>query len=503
MKESRKYQIDAENNIPLFLKNHGSVIYQAPTGSGKSHVINSVTKRILRAGKIPLVLSDSDKIHKQLIKECDGIRIDSSVKYMEILNNHCYIAMAQSLKNRHEIMKKFHDLGDKLVVIVDECHRNTSTPAIYEINPCWLIGFSATPHYKWAKHLPELYNSLIPGPQIKILVKDKWLCHHKHIIRTTAALNELEIKGNDFSEESQERVFGTREMYDGIFEDLPLFHKNKTVIYVASIKQCEDMYSKLLEKGYKVCRYHSKLNDSENDLKKFTHLHTCDICVSVSSLTLGWDFPPIDLVIYWRSTTSLPLYLQIGGRGSRLCSSKDAEKFWGLKNYPNKEYFTLLDYGGNYERFGAWDMNRDWESLWLDPKKKRKISTYDGVAGSKICPTCQALLPTTSRSCYNCGYLYPEAEMKLIEGKLIEVENSIRALNNKLVSDLDPRELFNYGKYYDKRQYAIRVAMRQEQDKPGFLKEFAQAAGYKKTWLNKALERLPNEKIIFYNQIIR
>jgi hypothetical protein len=76
-------------------------------------------------------------------------------------------------------------------------------------------------------------------------------------------------------------------------------------------------------------------------------------------------------------------------------------------------------------------------------------------------------------------------------------------LNNKLVSDLDPRELFNYGKYYDKRQYAIRVAMRQEQDKPGFLKEFAQAAGYKKTWLNKALERLPNEKIIFYNQIIR
>lgn len=494
MKEDRQYQAAAINNIPYYLRDYGSVIYQGPTGSGKSHIINRLTQRIITSGKIPLILSDNKKIHSQLIKECSGIRIDSGVDYAHIMNGHCYVAMAQSLKNRHRILDQFRKLEDDLIVINDECHRNTATPVIYDINPCWLVGFSATPHYKWAKHLPELYNSLIAGPQIKELINSspQYLCHYKHVLRTGAALDELELKGQDYSEESQEKVFGSKRMYDGIFEDLPKYKGKKTVIYVASIKACEDMYLKLLEKGYKVCRYHTGkkyLPNPAYELSKFTELELCDICVSVGSLTLGWDFPPIDLVVLWRATTSLPLYLQIGGRGSR--------------PWPGKELFTILDYGGNYERFGAWDMDRDWYTLWQNPEKKRKISTYAGVDGSKLCPICQALLPIAARSCYNCGYLYPEDEMKLIEGQLIEVENSLKAIKNRMVSSLTPKELADYSKLHDKRNYAMRVAMRQEQDTPGFLKEFSDAMGYKRSWLNRKLENLPKHKIIYFNQVVQ
>src|SRR5574339_108605 len=159
LKISRQYQIAIQNNIPIFLRDFQSTIVQSPTGSGKSHIINFTARRIVDAGKIPLVLSDNIKIHQQLVRECSAIKIDSSVKSMEIIFNHCYVAMAQSLRNRHRIMKQFHDLEDKLVVMNDEAHRNTATPAILEINPFYLIGFTATPHYKWAKHLPELYNS--------------------------------------------------------------------------------------------------------------------------------------------------------------------------------------------------------------------------------------------------------------------------------------------------------------------------------------------------------
>lgn len=502
MKESRIYQDTAINNIPYYLRDYGSVIYQAPTGSGKSHVINSLSKRIIRSGKIPLVLSDNKKIHTQLIAECNGIRIDSAVKYAHILDNHCYVAMAQSLKNRHKIIEQFRELEDNLVVLNDECHRNTATPLIYEINPCYLVGFSATPHYKWAKHLPELYHSLIPGPQIKELVADGHLAHYKHVIRTGAALEELELKGQDYSEESQERVFGSKRMYDGIFEDLPLYKKHKTVIYVASIKQCEDMYEKLLAQGYKVCRYHSQLNNGEYELSKFTKLNLCDICVSVGTLTLGWDYPPIDLVIFWRATTSLPLYLQIGGRGGRPCSAEDALKYFGLNNY-TKPFFTILDYGGNYEKFGPWDMDRDWADLWQDPKEKRKISTYAGVEGSKTCPICTMLLPLVARSCFNCGYIYPEDQMKLIEGRLLEVENSLAALKNRMVGDLNPQELADYAKLHNKKMYAFRVARRHEQDEPGFLEEFAKEMGYKDGWIKRQIEHLPKNKIIYFNQIIK
>lgn len=489
MKESRAYQLAIENNIPAQLKLFGSVIVQLPTGGGKSHIINKTAKRIIAAGKIPLVLSDNTKIHQQLIKECDGIRIDSKVKYAQILYGHCYVAMTQSLRNRHAILKEFAELKDRLVVIVDECHRNTPTPMVQELDALFLIGFSATPHFKWAKHLPDLYKSIICGPQINQLIKEGYLAHYKHIIRTGAALDELKIKGNDFSEESQEKVFGSKKMYDGIFEDLPVYRGKKTVVYVASIKMCEDMYEKLKLAGYKVCRYHSALENGAYELAAFTERNECDICVSVSSLTLGWDFPPIDTVVFWRSTTSLPLYLQIIGRGGR--------------PYPGKDFFTVLDYGGNFERFGSWDMDRDWAELWQDPKK-RKTNTYSGVAGSKLCPICQALLTVASRSCYNCGYMFPEEEMRLVEGKLMEVQNTLNNLKNRRVGDLCAEELANYAKFHQKSQFAIRIAKRQEQEHPGFLEAFAKYMGYKRSWVDRQLETIPSNQLIeFLNITVR
>lgn len=495
MKISRDYQLAIEEEIPRRAKKFGSVIVQSPTGSGKSHIINKIVKRIIRSNKIPLVISDNLKIHGQLIKECSGIRIDAGMRELLILWGHCYVAMAQSLKNRNNILDQLKESSQELVVIVDECHRNTPTPIIKRIEPRYLIGFSATPHFKWSKHLPILYKDLILGPQINTLLNKGWLSDYIHIIRTGANLEELELKGLEYSEESQEKVFGSKQMYDGIFEDLPKYKKRKCVIYVASIKLCEQMYEQLLNKGYKVCRYHSLLPHYELD--KFTK-GDCDICVSVGTLTLGWDFPPIDLIILWRSTTSLPLYLQICGRASRILGSEDALLKYGLENY-TKDHFTVLDYGGNFDRFGSWDMSRDWQELWQDPKRKRTVSTYAGVAGSKVCPVCKALLALTARSCYNCGYMYPEEEMKLIEGQILEVRNTLNNISGKRVGDLSASELASYARLHDRKNFAIRIARNKEQHLPGFLFQFAACMNYDERWARRMKEIEPDDVIEFAN----
>jgi superfamily II DNA or RNA helicase len=489
LKESREYQLAIETNAPSYLRDFGSVIIQLPTGGGKSHIINKLVQRILKAGKTALVLSDTIKIHQQLVKECKANKIDATVKHAAILPGYCYVAMVQTLQNRTKILEQLKEMGKSLVVIVDECHRNTASKIIHHISPTMLMGFSATPHFKWAKHLEKLYKSLIQGAQISELVKDGFLANYKHLIRSGADLSKLEISGSDFSEESQNEVFGTSKMYDGVFEDMPKFIGKKCVIFVASIKLCEEMHQNLLDHGYRVCRYHSELPNRAFELSKFTEMNEADICVSVGALTLGWDFPPIDTVILWRATTSLPLYLQMIGRGSR--------------PYPGKDVFTVLDYGGNYERFGAWDMDRDWLSLWTDPKKRKKISTYSGVSGSKICPICGALLAVTTRSCYNCGYMYPEKEMELVEGKLLEVRNTLNALNSKRIGDLSPEELAAYAKYKDKKQFAYRVAKSKHQENPDFLYQFAKAMGYDSGWVDYQLRFIPREKIDYTNIIIR
>ncbi len=487
MKLSRKYQTVIENEIPRRLKDHGATIVQAPTGSGKSHIINTTVKRILNASKVALVLSDNTKIHDQLSIECNGHRIDSKVKFLEILRGECYVAMTQSLRNRHAILKQFKSLGSDLVVIVDECHRNTMTPIIEELAPGFLVGFSATPHYKWAKHLPRLYKSLIHGPQISELVRDGYLAHYKHIIRTGADLDQLEKRGDDYSEESQNKVFGTKKMYDGLFDDLPVYGGKKIAIYVASIKLCEKLYEQLKEKGWRVCRYHSQLPEAAYELSKFTTLNSCNVIVSVSALTLGWDHPAIDTIVLWRKTTSLPLFLQMCGRGGR--------------PYPGKEYFTVLDYADNYSDFGGWAMDRDWNEMWQEPKK-RKVSTYAGVAGAKECPQCSTLLSISARACYNCGYIYPVDEMRLIEGQILEVQNTLETLRGRRISALSAEELALHAKLNQKKAHAIRVAKRKEQIQPGFLAAFALELGYSSGWVRWQLENMPRETIEFQDSLI-
>jgi superfamily II DNA or RNA helicase len=501
MKESRAYQLAIEADIPRYAARYGSLIVQAPTGAGKSHVINVTVKRLEKAGFIPLVISDSLKIHRQLVKECNAMKIDSGVSkyFFQVLSGYCYVAMAQTLSRRSVIIEEFRKHQGKVVIIVDECHRNTMSNLVNDISPKFLIGFSATPHFRWAKHLPKLYKSIIVGPQIRILIKDGFLCHYRHVARTGANLEELEVSSNgEYTEESIEKVFSGKKMYDGLFEDLPKEAKGKTLIYVASIKQCEITYSELLARGYKVTRYHSGLDNGEYELAKFTTTHEADICVSVSALTMGWDYPPIKTIVLWRATRSLPLYLQMIGRASRPLTPQEAATRYNLHNYV-KEQFTVLDYGGNFDRFGGWDMDRDWAELWQDPKKKRTISTYAGVAGSKMCPVCQALLSLTARSCYNCGYMYPVEEIELIEGKLMEVKNTLEALKERRVGDLSAAELASFAKFYDRKLHAIRVAKHQAQKDPSFLKEFGKAMGYNGKWAERILEELPEEPIDFLN----
>jgi superfamily II DNA or RNA helicase len=488
MKESRRYQLAIEQDIPRKLKEFGRIIVQSPTGSGKSHMINMTVKRVVAAGKTPLVLSDSIKIHEQLSLECGGWPIVSGIKNMHILPGQCYVAMSQTLIRRRHIIEQFKMLGEQLVVIVDEAHINTMTPIVNAISPRWLIGFTATPHFRWAKHLPELYKAIIVGPSIKQLQEDGYLTQYRHVIRTSADLSKLEEKGGEYTEQSQNNVFGGKRMYDGLFEDLPEYRGKKTVIYVASIKLCEQVYEECMVNGYNATRYHSALYNSSYELSKFTQ-GACDVCVSVSALTKGWDCPPVDTIVLWRATRSLPLYLQILGRGSR--------------PLPGKKMFTCLDYGGNYERFGAWNMDRDWESLWKP--ERRKITTYAGVVGTKECPVCHYLLSVSSRSCPNCGYIYPVEEMRMVQGKLLEVENTWKAMENRQVATFNPLELANYARIKDKRNHAIRIAKRMEQETPGFLKKFAVEMGYKHGWVERMLAEIPTNgvKIDFYNSVVR
>lgn len=439
-------------------------------------------------GLTVLVLTESTKIYDQLTGELHAGNINAGVKDGAILRGHIYIAMAQTLSRRPKMVHQFLSFGSNLLIITDEAHIGTPTKLLRQFPDAYHIGFTATPDYKFAKHLPELYNECIVGAQPDELVNGGYLSPYRHFARVVADLDDLKIKNGEFTEESQELIFENKKVYEGLEKDLAHINYKKAIIFTASIKHCEDVYKQLTEAGFNCIRVHSKLPESKQSFDMAQYMFgSVNICISVGILTKGWDHPPLDLVVLYRATTSLPLYLQMIGRGSRIS--------------PGKSSFTVIDYGGNYSRFGFWDAEINWKKKWKEKPNKKK----DGVAPVKKCPKCDYINHASALVCKNCGHKFEKSDQGSDENtKLIELTESYRQITGKKISQLTPQELALYARFKNKKAFAARVAKAKAQQQSfDYLTSFAHAMGYKPGWVNFQAEQINGEKIEFHDIVLR
>lgn len=482
--ELRYYQHDLIQGIRSKLPTHPHLIAQAPTGSGKSKIFIAIAQMAAAMGTTTLILSESTKIFKQISKEYPALKIDPSSKISFIATGCTYVGMAQTLARRPQLIQQFAALQKKLLIIYDEAHIGTATKLLQQLTEAYLIGFTATPAWRWAKHLSDLYKDIVVGPQVQELIEGGFLAPYKHFARVAANMDALKVEKGEFTEESQEIAFESEKVYDTLEGDIRSLPHRKCIVFTASIQHCKKLHTALTIRGIKCIQIHSGQEEAINayGMREFECL-TSDthVCISVGSLTKGFDLPPIDLVVLMRATTSLPLYLQMIGRGSR--------------PFPGKEYFTCLDYGKNWFRHDRWHDDRDWATLWLPSKTRSK----EMVAGIKMCPACEFVMPTAKMICPNCGHAFTkETKAQTEETQLVDVTESVRG---KKIGDLLPSELAEIAKNkVIKTAYALRVAKAREQQGPGYLAEFANAMGYRPEWMNYQI--IPLEPIEFFNKTL-
>lgn len=273
------------------------------------------------------------------------------------------------------------------------------------------------------------------------------------------------------------------------------------MIFCASIKSAESLHAYLTEQGYQVSTQHSKYDirseaEQAYSLAQFTNLHSgTDICISIASMNKGFDYPPVDLILLYRATTSLPLYLQMCGRASRT-SPETGKQMW-----------TVLDYGGNGKRHGRWDypcINGepvDWNVVWNTIPKKR-----DGVAPIKECPKCKYLLPVIIQTCSNCGHVFVKSkqpkELDNVHIVMLEKQNAqLSNIKGKRLSQLTPIELANYAIIKGKKPYAARVAKALTLTNPTYIYDYAKAMGYKQGWADFNAPSF-GERIDFFDKIV-
>jgi len=157
------------------------LLYQLPTGGGKTVIFSEIVRRYLeKHDKKVVILTHRIELCKQTSKMLKGFGvknkiINSSIKELPDQEDYkCFVAMVETLKNR--LLDEKLEIDNVGLVIIDEAHFNSFRKMLASFKNSFLLGVTATPLSSNIK-LPmyENYNELIVGDSIATLVDKGYL----------------------------------------------------------------------------------------------------------------------------------------------------------------------------------------------------------------------------------------------------------------------------------------------------------------------------------------
>lgn len=401
-----------------------SLVFQLATGGGKTVTFAGLIARYLarNAGKKVLILVHRDELLMQARRtlydwySIVAEPVTADVRHLAPAD--VYVAMVETANNR--LKKQPNYFGDVGVLIVDECHIGNHKK-IYDYFPSALrVGFTATPVSSSKKDpLKNYFDDIVTAIDISNLI-DVWrntqgrrglvpnkTYHVKNINRKS-----LKVSKGEFDDRQMGIVFSSPKHVENCVEG---YEKHcmgqKTLVF-----NCNVEHSKLVTDAFKLHGHEARHLDGKasdivrsETLKWFKETPGAILC-NVGVLTTGFDEPSVTSVIVNKSTMSLPLWLQMTGRGSR--------------PYPGKMVFTIVDMGGNALSHGDWCAPRDWSDIFHNPDKPSE----GGVAPVKECPGCEALIHASARVCPFCNAnvaAIPTYDDGMVEFELLTTERPL------------------------------------------------------------------------------
>lgn len=358
------YQEEDLNTIFKFLddnQDNSNLLYQLPTGGGKTVVFSEIAKRFIeRTKKKVIVLTHRIELSLQTSKMLEGFGvknkiINSEVKEWQDQDEYmCFVAMVETLNNRLQEEKiEINNIG---LVIIDEAHYNSFRKLFKFFENSVIIGVTATPLSSNIKlPMKDNYKKLIVGESIESLIQKKFLAK-ANMYNYDVSLQTLKLGiSGDYTVKSSDELYGNHSMLNKLVAAYNEIAKGtKTLIFNNGINTSRYVCETFKKAGYNIRHLDNKNNASERREILQWFKETPDaILTSVSILTTGFDEPSVETIILNRATRSLTLYFQMIGRGSRYL--------------PNKEEFHVIDMGNNVARFGLWNAGIDWQEIFHFP----------------------------------------------------------------------------------------------------------------------------------------
>jgi len=420
----RPYQRIAVTSVcEHFNKMNRKALLVMATGTGKTRVAISLVDVLKRNNYIKNVLFLADRIElvsqakKNFVKllPSESVCVLSDKSLNKDLNARLVFSTYQTIINCIDKDEKMFGIGRFDLIIIDEAHRSIFNKyrAIFNYFDSLLVGLTATPRNEIDRNTYTTFGLEDGIPNfhydLEDAVKEKYLVSYKVFDRTS----EIMKRGFNYSDLSPEEraqietefaitmdgeyqldydVFGDEKQISGKQLFKKFYNKDtirkilkelmrdglkvnngekigKTIIFAPNHKTAEmvvnvfnELYPEYGGKNYcalidNYITYAGSLIDKFAVSDKFPQ-----IAVSVDMLDTGIDVPEVLNLVFFRAVKSKIKYLQMIGRGTRLCPgirvySPSREYFEGNtselnENYYNdKQGFYIFDYCDNFRFF--------------------------------------------------------------------------------------------------------------------------------------------------------
>lgn len=469
----RPYQESIYYNVNDHLKrNINRIMVCAPTGSGKTILFAFIAKAKQANGDKILILTHRKELLFQAGGTFEKVGLTAhelTAKTRDIPSGDIVVAMIETLFKRVQDREEYeHFINQFDYIVIDEGHVG-NFDKIFQYIPrnSAVIGFSATPYRKGqASSLDTFYNAIIQEVDVPDLIMQGFLAK-PNTFGMQVDLSNVRITTSDYDSTDMHMEFERQRVYDGVIRNYKKHTPGqKAILFAASVESSQDMSARFNKEG--ILAAHVDAHTPDGERRQIFNLYKAGeirILCNVGIATLGFDDPDTQVVILYRATKSLPLFLQMVGRGSRVTETK-------------KE-FTLLDFGNNCSQHGFWEQPREWQ-LANDVTRFRRESSM-----TKECPECERMVPLNTVTC-ECGYVWQTTRRE-------QVEERIEADLLKL--DGFQLQLYALGKTFEE----LEIIQNSKGYKPGWilfqltsfeeLKQYAAFKNYKPGWFFHAKKK--------------
>ena len=332
----RPFQKKGQDQIEREFQFLNRLLYVQPTGTGKTKLLCSLTKKYAEEGKFVLICVHKIELLDQICEDLNEFHVNPGVIAGARDSNRrkqVQVCSIQTLINR--------DAPPADLIIIDECHhcKSNSYQRIWELYPtAKILGVTATPVRLDGESFEDSFDKLIELYPISWYVKNGYLVESYHHMLVYPKENIFVGEDGDYDTDELERiVISEKYIHNPYLAYKQYSDGKKAIIFCPTIKSSKLIAKYFNEKG--IAAAHLDCDVSAKERKRINaDFKSGKILVLVNKdiVSEGYDVPDLDVVILARKTKSFSLYMQMIGRVLR------PDRF-GLKKYG-----VILDVAGLY-----------------------------------------------------------------------------------------------------------------------------------------------------------